>query len=72
MLSIKGLRHYLLTIIDYFSRYILACAIVKTVTQRKVKDLLAIAYISQGIVLDTDGSGICQYGLWYQEADKGA
>lgn len=55
MLSIKGLRHYLLTIIDYFSRYIVAWAIVKTVSQREVKDLLAIAYISQGIVLDTDG-----------------
>lgn len=49
ILSIKGLRHYLLTIIDYFSRYIVAWAIVKTVSQREVKDLLLIAYINEGI-----------------------
>jgi len=49
ILTIEGLRHYLLTIIDYFSRYIVAWGIVKTVTQREVKDLLIIAYISQGI-----------------------
>ena len=49
ILSIEGLRHYLLTIIDYFSRYIVAWTIVKTVSHREVKDLLAIAYISQGI-----------------------
>jgi len=49
MLTIAGLRHYLLTIIDYFSRYILAWAIVKTVTQKEVKDLLVVAYFSQGI-----------------------
>ena len=48
-LVVAGLRHYLLTIIDYFSRYIVAWAIVKTVSQREVKDLLAIAYMSQGI-----------------------
>jgi len=48
-LSINGQRHYLLTIIDYFSRYIVAWGIVKTVSQREVKDLLAIAHISQGI-----------------------
>ena len=49
ILTIANLRHYLLTIIDYFSRYIVAWGIVKTVTQREVKNLLAIAYISQGI-----------------------
>ena len=49
MLSISGLRYYLLTIIDYFSRYIVAWSIVKTVTQREIKDLLILAYISQGI-----------------------
>jgi len=49
MLTIAALRYYLLTIIDYFSRYIVAWAIVKTVTQKEVKDLLIIAYLSQGI-----------------------
>jgi|GEM_PF-634947 len=49
ILSIKGMRHYLLTIIDYFSRYIVAWSIVKTVSQREVKDLLIIAYIKEGI-----------------------
>jgi len=49
ILSIAGLRHYLLTIIDYFSRYIVAWAVVKTVTQREVQALLALAYMSEGI-----------------------
>ena len=49
ILTIDGLRYYLLTIIDYFSRYIIAWSIVKTVTQKEVKDLLIIAYMSQGI-----------------------
>ena len=49
VLSIAGLRHYLLTIIDYFSRYIVAWAVVKTVTQREVQALLALAYMSEGI-----------------------
>lgn len=49
ILSIAGLRHYLLTIIDYFSRYIIAWAVVKTVTQREVQALLALAYMSEGI-----------------------
>jgi len=42
MLTIRGLRYYLLTIIDYFSRYIIAWSIVKTVSQQEVKDLLFI------------------------------
>jgi putative transposase len=49
ILSIAGSRHYLLTIIDYFSRYIVAWGIVKSVTQREVKNLLTIAFISEGI-----------------------
>jgi putative transposase len=49
ILSITGLRHYLLTIIDYFSRYIVAWAVVKTVTQREVQALLALAYMSERI-----------------------
>jgi transposase InsO family protein len=48
-LVIHSQRHYLLTIIDYFSRYIVAWGIVKTVTQREVKDLLVLAYLSQGL-----------------------
>lgn len=49
ILNVDGKRHYLLTIIDYFSRYIVAWGIVESVTQRDVKDLLVIAFISQGI-----------------------
>jgi len=49
MLRIAGLRHYLLTIIDYFSRYIVAWGVVETVTQREVQALLAMAYTSEGI-----------------------
>lgn len=49
ILSIGGLRHYLLTIIDYFSRYVVAWDIVKTVSQREVKDLLVMAYMNEGI-----------------------
>ena len=36
-------------IIDYFSRYIVAWGIVKTVTQHEVQELLALAYMSEGI-----------------------
>lgn len=49
ILSITNNRYYLLTIIDYFSRYIVAWGIVKTVTQREVQNLLALAYLSEGI-----------------------
>jgi putative transposase len=49
ILNVGGKSHYLLTIIDYFSRYIVAWGIVESVTQRDVKDLLVIAFISQGI-----------------------
>lgn len=49
ILDINGLRHYLLTIIDYFSRYIVAWGIVKTVTQREVQNLLALAYLGEDI-----------------------
>lgn len=49
ILSIARLRHYLLTIIDYFSRYIVAWAVVKTITQREVQALLTLAYVSEGI-----------------------
>ena len=41
--------HYLLTLIDYFSRYIVAWGIVHTVTQREVQNLLALAYLSEGM-----------------------
>ena len=49
ILSIDSLRHYLLTIIDYFSRYIVAWGVVKTVTRREVQNLVALAYLSEGI-----------------------
>jgi len=49
ILSIANTRYYLLTVIDYFSRYIVAWGVVKTVTQREVQNLLALAYLSEGI-----------------------
>ena len=49
MLSIAGTRYYLLTIIDYFSRFIVAWGIVKSVSQREVQNLLALAYMSEDI-----------------------
>ena len=49
ILSIARTRHYLLTIIDYFSRYIVAWGIVKSVTQREVQSLVALASLNEGI-----------------------
>ena len=49
ILSIDSMRHYLLTIIDYFSRYIVAWGVVKTVTRREVQNLVALAYLSEGL-----------------------
>jgi putative transposase len=49
ILSIASVRHYLLTVIDYFSRYIVAWGVVKTVTRAEVQNLLALAYLSEGI-----------------------
>ena len=49
ILSIDSMRHYLLTIIDYFSRYIVAWGVVKTVTRREVQNLVALAYLSEAI-----------------------
>ena len=49
IITIAGMRYYLLTIIDYFSRVIVAWGIVKSVSQREVKDLLALAYMSENI-----------------------
>jgi putative transposase len=46
---IGGLRHYVITILDVFSRYVVAWGIVKTVTQREVKNLVALAVMSEGI-----------------------
>lgn len=46
-LRIEGLRWYLLTVIDFFSRYLLAWAIVKTVTQREVTALVTLAVLDQ-------------------------
>jgi putative transposase len=46
---IQGLRHYVVTILDVFSRYVVAWGIVKTVTQREVKNLVALAVMSEGI-----------------------
>ena len=46
---IDGLRHYLLTILDLFSRYLVAWGIVKTVTKTEIKNLVALAIMSQRI-----------------------
>ena len=43
------MRSYLLTVIDYFSRYIVAWGIVKTVTRREVQNLLSLAFMSERI-----------------------
>jgi hypothetical protein len=42
-------RHYLLSLIDYFSRSIVAWGIVKSVTQHKIQDLVTLAYINESI-----------------------
>jgi hypothetical protein len=49
ILSIDHTRHYLLTLIDYFSRYIVAWGVVKTVTRREVQSLVALAYLSENL-----------------------
>ncbi len=49
ILTIGGLRHYLLTVIDYFSRFIVAWKVVQTVTQHEVQELLTLAHIGEGI-----------------------
>lgn len=49
ILTIGDQRHYLLTIIDYFSRYLIAWGVVPTVTQKEVQNLLALAYLSEGL-----------------------
>ncbi len=46
---IDGLRHYVLTILDLFSRYLVAWGIFKTITQREVKNLVALAIMSEAI-----------------------
>jgi putative transposase len=50
ILSIASIRHYFLTIIDYFSRYIVAWGVVQTVTRLEVQNLLTLAYLSEGIM----------------------
>jgi putative transposase len=49
ILTIEDRRYYLLTIIDYFSRYIIAWGVVPTVTQKEVQNLLTLAYLSEGL-----------------------
>jgi putative transposase len=49
ILSIDHARHYLLTLIDYFSRYVVAWGVVRAVTQVEVQNLLVLAYLSEGI-----------------------
>ncbi len=48
-IAIDGLRHYVLTILDLFSRYLVAWGIFRTVTQREVKNLVALAIMSERI-----------------------
>jgi putative transposase len=49
ILSIDHARHYLLTLLDYFSRYVVAWGVVRAVTQVEVQNLLALAYLSEGM-----------------------
>ena len=49
IISVDCSRQYLLTLIDYFSRYIVAWGVVKTVTRREVQNLVALAYLSEDI-----------------------
>jgi transposase InsO family protein len=46
---IDGQRHYILTVLDLFSRYLVAWGIVKTVTKTEIKNLVALAIMSQRI-----------------------
>ncbi len=48
-IAIDGLRHYVLTLLDLFSRYLVAWGIFRTVTQREVKNLVALAIMSERI-----------------------
>ena len=47
--SIDGLRHYVLTILDVFSRYLVAWGIANTGAKTEIKNLVAFAIMSQGI-----------------------
>jgi putative transposase len=49
IISVDCSRQYLLTLIGYFSRYIVAWGVVKTVTRREVQNLVALAYLSEDI-----------------------
>jgi putative transposase len=49
ILSVDYTRYYLLSLIDCFSRYIVAWGIVKTVTQLEVQNLVTLAYQSEDI-----------------------
>ena len=51
-LQIEGQRWYLLVLLDLFSRLIVSWSVVKTVTHREVRELVAYGLLSQGI----DGS----------------
>jgi len=46
---IDGQRHYVLTVLDLFSRYLVAWGIAKTVTKTEIKNLVALAIMSQRI-----------------------
>jgi transposase InsO family protein len=49
ILTIGDRRHYLLTIIDYFSRFLIAWGVVPTVTQKEVQNLLYLSFLSEGL-----------------------
>ena len=52
-LLIDGHRWYLLVVLDLFSRLVVSWEVVRTVTQREVKELIARGMLAQG--LDRDG-----------------
>ncbi len=67
-LSVGGVRWYLLTVIDFFSRLIIAFEVVPTVNAGSVKAIYHTGLSQQGISLHSErkpeaqsGSGIAQY-----------
>lgn len=49
ILSMEYTWHYLLTITDCFSLYLIAWGLVKTITRLEVQNLLTLAHLSEGI-----------------------
>lgn len=53
-LRILGKRYYLLTVMDYYSRYIIAWGILDRIRSKEVQDILTLAYLNEGITEKSD------------------